>query len=284
MSWLGGRSGTSSGGVCTATHVVGALLAASFRGTFVPFWLHAAAHGHRVSRLDRAQHDALHRSSPVHQLCRLLPDAERLWVQRLALRVPNASLLTVEQTFALLGIAPGEPDAPAPAPNAFVSRAQREAEAQVLRLSAADAAAFFAFGRAAALRAQLLSFDLGARTRRMQARAVCERLQISLAPGEAPEAALPRLPAHATRVFVCTECRRVVNACQDGTLKKNVPFNELGLTASMLHVDGALDGGHIRCAKRSSAALRNRISMSACTVSQMFSAISASSWPADHPA
>lgn len=245
----------------TALGVTASLLSATFRSEFLPLWVHGQHHSHRVARLDNAQYRALHEDNTAHVLCAQLPVAERLRAQRFAFALPHASLLTVEDTFALLGLAPSEHDEAAPAPNASVSRAQRDAEARVLRLDAADAAAFFEFGRASALRAQLLSFDLGARTRRMQARAVCERMLITLAPGETPEAAMARAPAHATRVFVCTECRRVVNACQDGTLKKQVPFNELGLSASMLHVDGALDCGHIRCAKRSSAALRAALAL-----------------------
>lgn len=244
----------------TAVAVTASLLSSTFRSAFLPLWFHGQSHSHRVARLDNTQYKALHIDNPAHKLCSLLHTDDRLRVQRIAFALPNASLLSVDRVFSLLGMWPVEDDNP-PAPNPAVSRAQREAEAKVLKLSATDAAKFIEFSRAASLRAQLLTFDLGERTRRMQASALCERLLLKLEPDEVPETAIKRAPTHATELFVCTECRRVVNACQDGTLKKQVPFNELGLSASMLHIDGPLECGHLRCSKRSSAALRTALSL-----------------------
>ena len=71
-----------------------------------------------------------------------------------------------------------------------------------------------------------------------------------------------RLPQHATVLYCCSECRRVVNSVQDNT-GKDLAFNELGLSASMLTVDCATCVGHMRCAKRSSAALRTAVALEA---------------------
>ena len=281
--------------LCSAVTVVSGLLSACFRAEYAPFWLHSQHHGQRASRLDEAQFRALHTNSPAHRLCALLPDETRLRVQRLALCVPNSSLLTVEDAMALLGIA--KPAAAAAAAAAAdeahggarveydddgfeepaaeddeevlgtgcgsSSRVVQEAEALVLGLSALDAATLIEFTRCSALRAQFLAYDLGPRTRAAQAEAVCRRLLLTPRADEgetAEQAALCRLPAHCTQLFCCSECRRVANACQDGS-GKNVPFNELGLSASMLRIDGELHEGHMRCAKRSSAALRTAVSL-----------------------
>ena len=275
--------------LCSAVTVVSGLLSACFRAEYAPFWLHSQHHGQRASRLDEAQFRALHTNSPAHRLCALLPDEVRLRAQRLALSVPNSSLLTVEDAMALLGISKpaaatadevhggarveydDEFEEPAAEDDEEVlgtgcgssSRVVQEAEALVLSLSARDAATLIEFTRCSALRAQFLAYDLGPRTRAAQAEAVCRRLLLTPRADEgetAEQAALCRLPAHCTQLFCCSECRRVANACQDGS-GKNVPFNELGLSASMLRIDGALHEGHMRCAKRSSAALRTAVSL-----------------------
>jgi len=276
--------------LCPAVAVVSGLLSACFRAEYVPFWLHSQRYGQRASRLDEAQFRALHAGSPAHRLCAQLPAEARLRAQRLALREPASSLLTVAAALELLGIAqPGEEagacvdyeDAvaaaaaePEPEPSpledaeeattatcATSSRAVQEAEALVLGLGARDAATLIEFARCSALRAQLLAYDLGPRTRAAQAEAVCRRLLLTPRAGEtAEEAVRARLPAHCSELFCCSECRRIANACQDGA-GKDVPFNEIGLSASMLRIDGALCGGHMRCAKRSSAALRTAVAL-----------------------
>jgi hypothetical protein len=271
-----GPTTLASAASCSAVTVVAGLLSACFRAEFVPFWLHSHAHGMRASRLDAVQYRALHAQNPAHQLCAQLSEAKRLHAQRLALRVTSASLLTVQDALTLLGIALPETTAVAPEGVADVddaderedgvvcgtsSRLVQEAETLVLSLDATDAATLITFARAAALRAQLLTYDLGPRTRAAQATAICRRLLLPLAEDEsAEEAALHKLPAHCTHVFVCTECRRVVNACQNGE-GKDLAFNEVGLSASMLHVDGDVKEGTMKCAKRSSAALRTAVSL-----------------------
>ena len=270
-SWLGGRSGALPATVQPAIAVVSGLIAAAFRTSYVGFWVHAQVNGHRASRLDSAQHDAIHGECAPLKLCARLPLAVYERVQRLVMTTSDASLLSVKQACALLGLPSGidgaqahdgEPDG---LPSGGVSRATQEAELAVMGLSAVDAATLLVFARFANLQAQVLAYDLGVTTRRRQCDALCARLLA------APDAALGettsedvvrRLPEHCSHLFVCSECRRIVNACVDGT-GKNVPFNELGLAASMLAIDGDVRAGHMRCAKRSSAALRTAVSLEA---------------------
>ena len=132
-----------------------------------------------------------------------------------------------------------------------------------MNLQAHDAALLMAFTRIAALRSTVLSYDLGAQTRRKQSLAICQRLLLPLSPGEDPCVAVQtRLPKHATVLYCCSECRRVVNSVQDNTGKDHA-FNELGLSASMLTIDSGACRGHMRCAKRSSAALRTAVALEA---------------------
>jgi len=292
-SWLGGRSGLSAAALCSATTVVANLLAASFRADYVPFWLHSHRHGLRASRLDAAQYRALHEGNAAHSMCALLDERTALRVQRLAMTVNRASLLTVAEALALLNGTPptvaarrpataagadsdvriwdydddnddddgGDAAGPTVATSSASSRVVQEAEQTVLALGGREAAMLMLFARCCALRSQMLAFDLGAATRAAQARAVCKRLLIEPNEGEThEEAALQRLPAHCTSIFACSECKRVANARQDGS-GKEVAFNELGLAASMLRIDAGVCDGHMRCAKRSSAALRTAVAL-----------------------
>ena len=262
-SWLGGRSGPSGMAVRPAVAVVSGLLSASYRSIFIPFWLHGNHHGHRASRLDSAQYAALHNLSAPHRMCTLLSAEQFQKAERLAIGNADASLLTVSQVCTLLGILPSADSTPG-LPCSASSRAVQEAQVDVMNLKAHDAALLMAFVRIAALRSTMLSYDMGEATRERQARAICQRLLLDLAPGEDPCVAVQtRLPKHATVLYCCSECRRVVNSVQDNTGKEQA-FNEIGLSASMLTIDTGVCNGHMRCAKRSSAALRTAVSLEAC--------------------
>ena len=261
-SWLGGRSGPLGVTVRSSVQVVSGLLSAHYRSIFIPFWLHGNHHGHRASRLDSAQYTALHNCSAAHRMCTLLSEEDFHLAERVAIGAPDASLLTVGEACALLGIRRCANEPPG-VPCAASSRVVQEAEADVMGLRARDAALLIAFARIASLRSTMLSYDLGEGTRRRQAVAICQRLMLPLSPDEDPcEAVRARLPQHATVLYCCSECRRVVNSVQDNT-GKDQPFNELGLSASMLAIDGAVCSGHMRCAKRSSAALRTAVALEA---------------------
>ena len=263
-SWLGGRLAAAGVAARPAVHVVSGLFSASYRSIFIPWWLHGNHHGHRASRLDSAQYAALHNLSAAHRMCALLSAEQFQKAERLALANADASLLTVTQACQLLGIAPQDVESASPGLSCpAASRTVQEAEIEVMQLKADDAALLIAFTRIAALRATMLSYDLGEATRRKQALAVCQRLLLPLAPDEDPRVAVQtRLPKHATVLYCCSECRRVVNSVQDGS-GKDQPFNELGLAASMLTVCGDGCASHMRCAKRSSAALRTAVALEA---------------------
>ena len=257
-SWLGGRSGPLGVTLRSSVQVISGLMSASYRSIYIPFWLHGNHHGHRASRLDSAQYAALHNRSAAHQMCSLLSTEDFQMAERMAIGAPNASLLTVSEACALLGIR-ASADESGGVPCAASSRAVQEAEVDVMNLRARDAALLIAFSRIATLRATMLSYDLGEGTRRRQALAISKRLMLPLAPGEDPcEAVRTRLPKHATVLYFCSECRRIVNSVQDNTGKEQA-FNELGLSASMLDIDGKICDAHMRCAKRSSAALRTAV-------------------------
>ena len=261
-AWLGGRSGPSGMATRPVVTVVSGLLSSFYRSVFIPFWLHGNHHGHRASRLDSAQYAALHNLSAPHRMCALLSTEQFQRAERLAIANADASLLTVGQACALLGILPNAAATPG-LPCTASSRAVQEAQVDVMNLAAQDAALLMAFSRIAVLRSTMLSYDLGAATKKRQARAVCQRMLIDLAPGEDPCVAVQtRLPKHATVLYCCSECRRVVNSVQDNTGKEH-PFNELGLSASMLTIDNGACNGHMRCAKRSSAALRTAVALEA---------------------
>ena len=260
-SWLGGRAGPTSASVRPATAVMSGLLSASFRAKYVPFWVHAQLNGQRAARLDAAQYRALHHKSPMYRLCALLPIEVFAHVQQLVMSTNSASLLTVSQACALLGIRTTAANAAANATT--TDKASPDAEAIVMGLSAIDAATLTVFARMCSIRSQMLAYDLGPTTRRLQAEAVCKRLLVVPNAGEtAEQTALERLPKHATHLYACSECKRVVNACQEFQ-GKDQPFNELGLAASMLEITGDVRCGHMRCAKRASAALRTAVALEA---------------------
>ena len=262
-SWLGGRSGPSNLAVRPAVQVVSGLLSASYRSIFIPFWIHGNHHGHRASRLDSAQYIALHNMSAAHRMCSLLSTEGFQKAERLAVGCAGASLLTVAQACELLGTRPASQSSEPGIPCSASSRAVQEAEVDVMHLHADDAALLMAFTRIAALRSTMLSYDLGEKTRRKQSLAICQRLLLTLEPGEDPCVAVrTRLPKHATVMYCCSECRRVVNSVQDNSGKEHA-FNELGLSASMLSINCGACDGHMRCAKRSSAALRTAVALEA---------------------
>ncbi len=104
------------------------------------------------------------------------------------------------------------------------------------------------FARVAWLCEEMLIVDLGDNVKDTQLRALQRRFHT-----DGP------LPVHATHLCACTECHRVANAHSvdagiNVTAVKTNEFNELGVSCSMLCTD--VGEPHLRCAKRSSAALK----------------------------
>lgn len=185
----------------------------SFKSEFLPMWYYQSTQGHRVSRLDRAQHKELHTNNPALVLCRTLPDEESLRVQRRALRDQRFGIMTLGQAFELLGIS--KPPA------------SEKGGCDIMEMNACDAAKILTLARVSSGTARLVAYNLGAGTRRLQVDAVCDRLMQPRLPGETDDQAVARLPKTSTHMMLCVECRRVANACQIGA-GKDCTFNEIG--------------------------------------------------------
>jgi hypothetical protein len=301
-SWLGGRIGNSPLAFPSATSILSGLLSSNFRAMYVPFWCHANSHNQRASRLDTPQFQALHNESPAHKMMELTNIKLVLKVLRFAMRVPDSSLLSIADVASALGLdvpllhsvnssgqgtsvgrqkrlkqqvlgtsaqgseTPSQHDLDILYSSTSMSanRAVQDAEMQVLLSSAHTASVLLAFSRCAALKEQTLTYDLGKATLRMQSKAICRRMRVDPTDmtDEELQKAVDALPLHATHIYACSECKRITNALQNGS-GKNVAFNEIGLAASMLRLGICPRFGQMRCAKRSSAALRTALCLEA---------------------
>lgn len=269
QNWLCGRSSIAPKGTLRTTAcVMGGLLDACFRSTFVPLWVHAHSHSNRASRLDKAQLCTMHEWSESFKFCKSIHRSVFRSMLKLVLETNDADLLSPNESLTLMGIDETRVKTRAAGlvateldvvPCPTESRATQRAEQLFLSLTAQEASMVYAFARFSALRAQLVVYDLGARTAQQQARALCARLRVvpDRSANETHMSVLQsRVPKHATYIFVCASCRRIANAVQDSKCK-NAPFNELGLSASMLQLEKPPASSSMRCAKRSSASLRN---------------------------
>jgi hypothetical protein len=257
-SWMG-KGSTNVRPRVAAVTVAGDVWAAAFRANFLPFWTFGMSRQLRISRLDAAQHDALHSMNAATRLCAELTEGEQLAAQRAALRDVSAGVLTLEEVaLRLLGrrIASAAPP--------------RTVADAVYALGGGDpraTARLLAYARAAWVREHVLVVELGEAAVRQQERALLRRH------GGADVASLP---AHATHVVYCCECHRIASAhaCDppggapcggDGgpaaqaASATAAAFNELGCAASMTAIDPETGVRDLRCAKRSSAALRAAI-------------------------
>lgn len=210
----------------------------------------------RASRLDAPQHAAIHGMNTATNLVQALDVGSQLAAQRAALRHPSAALLTAAEAAELLGV----PNVRGSSTNGGTKNALETLE--VISMGGSRGAAqLLAFARVAWLSDQLLVIDLGPRSRRLQLRALYARLRRS--DYNEATATPDALPVHATCLHACMECRRVANAHLDHTFKPGLSFTELGVSSSMLCTECTDEPGrvtHVRCAKRSSAALRTALS------------------------
>jgi hypothetical protein len=225
----------------------------AFRANFISFWAHCMSQQVRAARLDPAQHEALHSMNAVTKLVLSLPLKDQLEVQRLALSTPTAGLLTMKEAAALLGL----PPVSGTSSNGGVRNSQ-EAVARMSDAGAVGVAKLMAFARVAWIAEELFVVELGPTTREKQLRAI--RMRFGL-PEDTQE---HTLPLHATHIHACTECRRVSTACSVDTTRMPSAFNEIGTSSSMLCTvctpeDPVRGTSHIRCAKRSSSALKGAL-------------------------
>lgn len=242
-------SGLQSTNSVNILAVVYELTTRAFRSQFIPFWLHGHGNGIRAARFDEAQFDHMLQTSALHQLMEAIDDNTKLRVQRLVMRTPTASTSTIAQVGVLLGLPPDDMK------KLSAAKTFEEALAAVCSLSPASGAKVVFFGRVVHLKSKFLSFSLGAQTRTRQLHALKLRFEIE---SDDPDEIVRLLPAHAFNVFTCLECKRVPNACVDDK-SKMTSHNEVGLAQTMLRVGGVGDVPVVRCARRSSAALRTAI-------------------------
>ncbi len=284
-SWLGKGSAVHQN--VPLVSLASELWATTFRANFLPFWAFAMSNGTRLSRLNAVQHRALHSLNSCTAWVQKLDEKSTLDAQRAALRNPSSGILKLNEAASEIGVS-FRKGVVATAANGGTKNAADTL--QVLR-SAGDenAARLLAYARVAWVNEQLLIVDLGARTRGMQIRALFKRLGHAdwLPPESTPfesidPALVDRLPLQTTHIQVCCECCRIGNAhSNDGgkaaavASSSTVRFNELGVSSAMMAVkfEGeALETvcRHIRCAKRSSAALRGAIAFDALTSKRKF--------------
>jgi hypothetical protein len=232
------------------------LWAVAFRANFIVFWGHCMSKSIRASRLDAVQHRAIHGLNAATKLTLQLTERQQLQAQRLALSHRSAGLLTIEEAAGILGIE----GVKGTSSNGGAKNAQ-DALVSISAAGAEAAARLLAFARAAWVSEEILVVELGGDTKHRQLRALYKRLgRTDYDRGAAGGGS--DLPVHATHLHACVECHRIANAfAMDGS-KQSASFNELGTSSSMLCTvcTGEEEGTtHIRCAKRSSAALRTAL-------------------------
>ena len=233
----------------------------AFRAHFLPFWAFCASYNQRITRLDALQHNTLRGLSAATALCNTLDEATALKAQRAALRCPSAALVTPQQAVAVLGIDVAQCEsAPCHYP-ASVLDALLMLKAEVGG-QAKSVAQMLVFARAAASREAILTVRLGAACATRQARAVMRRFGFvneacTVSDDAAVEWVHKWVPLNGYAAYLCRECRRVATAHVNiDNTRAGGAFNEIGVSAAMFGAKGCAD---IRCAKRSSSALRAAI-------------------------
>lgn len=262
LSWLG--RGTIS--VKPRLRLMGMASAAwslAFRANFLPFWTFCTSHNLRASRLDGVQHESVHSLNSATRLCALLREQRALRAQRAVLRMPSAALLTPQEAARLMGLSESSNDSSSARPTSVAHATE------ILRVdgggTAEGVAMLLSFARVAAVTESVLTYDLGERVARLQARALLRRFvhpdARTAAESDLVRIAETQLPKHAAYIHLCCECRRLATA-HVGIYKARTSgqaFNEIGVSACMSHRD-AMGCTEMRCAKRSSAALRTALS------------------------
>jgi hypothetical protein len=197
------------------------------------------------------------------KLTLLLTDDERMNLQKIALQTPSAGIMTLEEVSTLIGI-----DGVRGSSCNGGSKGPVDAVRAIGAAGGKNAARILSFCRSVAVSDELLVYDLGINTARMQAGALIKRLLINETYGLHdncdPMNYLHLIPEHAKSMCACIQCKRVTNAMAiDGGNKWNESFNELGTSGSMISMDTETNQTHMRCAKRSSASLRTAVTFEA---------------------
>ena len=255
-----------------AVNVASTIFSFAFRRNFLPFWVHCSSHDQRAPRLGDAQYNALHEMNAATQLTLQLDANEQLQVQRAALSRPSSGLMTLEDVGKLFGLV-GVRGASCNGGSKGIKDAVRTISAGGAR----GAAQILHFCRTAAISEDILVYDLGPRSYRLQLEAVVKRsLTDELVSNGTMtlDQLLEHVPQHTKCLCACVECKRVSNAvATDGGSKWNVSFNEIGTSGSMISTDALSNESHLRCAKRCSTSLKTAIAneeeMNVCNIECM---------------
>jgi hypothetical protein len=223
----------------TAVHIVRRFVSDVFSAQFTPFWTVQNEDQIRVARLSRVQHDFFHKESHIHTLFDLLPKERQLFVQRVALTEPRALHMNLPDVALQLGHEPHD---------------------ELEQFPAAAASEIVLFARVAALKGCCRSWELGPRIKALQTRALAKRLVSDVHADDDRDRAEARIPRTATHLCVCVPCRRVCNS-MNVFGGRDLPHTDVGICAAVLRTSGHLSEGTMRCAKRSSAALRTALQL-----------------------
>ena len=250
----------------SAMRIVDEFLTRTFRGSFTPLWLHSLGMGPRICRFDATQRKSVHEATSVHRLVQAMPEADILWAVHEVVHSPAAHTIDIVSLATRAG---ADEDAietlrAAPSLDACVSLLNK--------LDAQTAAKVLVYCMIVSLKERLLAFDLGTDVTLAQVKALQRRYGLACVQGlpianarsseqakrEYIDAIVALLPKPATTLFRCHECGRIANACASATtiLHSFLPFNEIGLSQTMLRLCTYENCEEIRCSKRSSAALR----------------------------
>jgi len=233
------------------------LWAVAFRANFVVFWAHCMSNNLRASRLDAVQHRAIHGLNACTKLTLELSEDHQLQAQRSALRHVSAGILTIEEVAQHLGI-----EGVKGTSSNGGTKGTMDALQAISAAGAESTARLLAFARAAWVSEEVLIVELGEKTKELQINALFKRLGKVRPLNVHLLADVDSLPIHSTHLHACIECKRVANAFAADEAKTGQTFNEMGVSSSMLCTDCTVDKAgqtHIRCAKRSSAALRTAV-------------------------
>jgi len=223
--------------------VVSECMMRCFRTVFIPWWNHAYSNDVRSARLDTSQYNEMHLNSPTHMLAKYMNEDDMLMVQRVALAERNASIRSVYEVACLLNMSDKTRDALRSAVGL------EDSITRLLSIEASDAASLIHFARISSVKERMTAYGLGESARSAQIRALKRRFEVSCKED---------LPTHATHIYWCMECNSVSNARVELSSKR-VGHNEVGVAQTMLYVGGIGEESSIRCAKRSSAALRTAL-------------------------
>jgi len=242
----------------TLVNVASDVWTSTFKSNFMSLWVHGMTKKIRISRLDHIQHSAVHGINSVTMLCAALPQKEQLAIQRIALQDPASATKTVGEVARALGV-----------PLRDFSQTFKNATEflnLLCTIGSYHSARLFSYARVAWIKDQVLSVNLPFEVGKKQVAALKRRLKFDHNIFECSDPiaeAYKIFPQHATCLCVCTDCQRVSNAHAMSYIKgkNDAIFNEIGVRQAMISWTQIKDGerGCLRCARRSSAALRSSV-------------------------